>query len=74
MYFESPVFAQKIVNAFDQKSLVAGYQVILNEDGDMEWLTLKDGEEVRLDKEPDTTFWQRFSTGFISIVVPESQL
>jgi putative cardiolipin synthase len=74
VYFESPVYAQEISNAFDQKSLVAGYQVILNEDGDMEWLTLKDGKEVRLDKEPDTTFWQRFSTGFISIVVPESQL
>ena len=66
--------AKTIASNFEQTSLVAGYQVLLNDDGDMEWLTQRDAEQVRLDKEPDTTFWQRFSTGFLSIVVPESQL
>jgi putative cardiolipin synthase len=49
--------------------------VSLDDSGDMQWLTLdENGREVIVGTEPDTGFWTRFSTGFLSIVVPEGQL
>ena len=59
---------------FDSGILNLAYQVELDEGGDLTWTSLKDGEEFTLLKEPDTTWWKRFSTGFLSIIVPESQL
>ncbi len=75
VYFESPYYATEIARAFDRKALVKGYRVLLDDSGDMQWLTLdENGREVTVDKEPDTGFWKRFSTGLLSIVVPEGQL
>jgi putative cardiolipin synthase len=34
----------------------------------------EDGESIRHDKEPQTTFWQRFSVGFIGLFPVDSQL
>jgi putative cardiolipin synthase len=75
VYFESPFYATEIADSFDKYARTKGYQVLLDEAGDIEWVTVnKDGSEVIFDKEPDTSFWTRWSTGFLSIVVPESQL
>ncbi len=75
VYFESPFYASEIARAFDTKALERSYQVLLDEAGDMQWRTLdENGREVIVDTEPDTGFWTRFSTGFLSIVVPERQL
>jgi len=49
------------------------YEVFLNEKGKVRWRGYEDGEEVIYDKEPDTTWGQRFSAGFARIV-PKSQL
>ncbi len=75
VYFESPFYATEIARAFDSKALEKSYRVLLDDSGDMQWLTLdENGREVIVDTEPDTGFWTRFSTGLLSIVVPEGQL
>jgi len=48
--------------------------VELDEDGDLVWITEKDGEEVRYIWEPESTFWQRFASGFIKMLPVEDQL
>lgn len=74
VYFESPQYAKVLSEGFGQRAMTKGYRVILNDNGDLEWVTLENGREVRIDHEPETGFWERFSTGFLSIFVPESQL
>lgn len=74
VYFESPQYAALMAEGFDRLAMVKGYRVLLDEGGDLEWVTREDGKEVRYDKEPETSFWKRFSTEFLSLFVPESQL
>jgi len=74
VYFDTPEYANLLDETFEQKALILAYRVILDEEGELEWVTLQDGKEVRFYQEPDTGFWKRFSTDFLSIFVPESQL
>jgi len=74
VFFESPKYAQMMANGFDQNAMIKAYRVLLTDDDELQWVTLEDGKEVRFDVEPDTGFWKRFSTDFLSIFVPESQL
>ena len=74
VYFESPEYGSLLVEAFDETAMTKGYRVLLTDEGELEWLTLEDGKEVRFDVEPETSWWKRFSTDFLSIFVPESQL
>lgn len=74
VYFKSEKHAQMLSDAFQHRIMHKAYKVILNKDGDMEWVTLEHGQEVRFIEEPETGFWKRFSTDFLSIIVPESQL
>lgn len=73
-YYASPEEAQLLSEIFDTDILSFAYRVTLDEDGDLVWTTAKDGVEVTVTREPDTTWWKRFSTGFLSLIVPESQL
>ena len=73
VYFEGPEFAAPFSREFDQKVLKVAYQLELI-DGNLAWTTLENGEKIRFDKEPDTGWWRRFYTGFMSIFVPESML
>ena len=50
------------------------YRVVLDEDGDLIWITEIDGKEVRYHKEPETSFGQRFMSGFIQMLPVEHQL
>jgi hypothetical protein len=50
------------------------YRVLLDESGDLYWVTEVDGNEVRYYKEPETTFGKRFMSGFIMILPVEHQL
>lgn len=74
VYFESPEYGALLEKVFDANAMTKGYRVLLNDDGELEWVTLEDGKEVRFYEEPETSFWKRFSTDFLSIFVPESQL
>ena len=49
------------------------FEVFLNEDGKVRWRGYRDGEEIIYDKEPETTWGQRFSAWFARII-PKSQL
>jgi putative cardiolipin synthase len=49
------------------------YEVFLNERGKVRWRGYVNGEEVIYDKEPETTWGQRFKAGFARIL-PKSQL
>ena len=73
-YYASPEQASALSESFDDIAIRIAYRVELNEDGKLEWVTLGDEGELRLDKEPDTTWWKRFSTGVLRYIVPESQL
>jgi putative cardiolipin synthase len=74
-YFADPVYAQRMAELFDRQILQVAYHVRLDGDGELEWFTIDpNGQEVRLDQEPDTTFWQRFNTRVLSPIVPESEL
>lgn len=50
------------------------YKVYLNEDKRLRWITNEDGEEKMFSKEPNTSWWQRFSVGAMRIIPAESQL
>jgi cardiolipin synthase C len=73
VYFESEKFARALHDAFNARADVLGYRLVLDDD-DLVWITREDGHEIRFEEEPETGFWKRFSTGFLSIIVPESQL
>lgn len=44
------------------------------EEYDLQWISNENGKTVRYSHEPDTSWWQRFSTGVLSIFVIESFL
>ncbi len=73
VYFESPKFAEPIARDFDENAIVKAFKVELDDD-DLVWVTRENGKELRFEKEPNTSWWTRFSTGFLSIIVIESQL
>ena len=50
------------------------YHVMLDDDGDLVWVTEIDGEEVRYNDDPETTFGQRFMSDFITFLPVERQL
>ncbi|HSN51985.1 MAG TPA: phospholipase D family protein [Woeseiaceae bacterium] len=49
------------------------FEVFLNEDGKIRWRGYRDGEAIIYDKEPETTWGQRFAAWFARII-PKSQL
>ena len=49
------------------------YEVFLDDKGKVRWRGIVDGEQVIYEKEPDTTWGQRFMAGFARII-PKSQL
>jgi len=52
----------------------AAFEVFLNEDGKVRWRIQDEGQEIILDKEPQTGFWKRFNAGFMRILPIKSQL
>jgi putative cardiolipin synthase len=67
VYFESPKYAKQVAEGFDKFAMIKAYQVILTEDGGMQWVSLENGKKVTFIVEPETSFWKRFSTEFLSI-------
>ncbi len=75
LYVESPELAAQVIAWMDEGVLPQNsYRVLLDEDGDLEWVTEYDGRQVRFDKDPESTAWQRFVAGFIGILPVEGQL
>jgi len=64
------LYSEKIDNDLRSQT----YEVFLNEKGKVRWRSFEDGEEVIYDKEPSTTWGQRFSAGFVRMLPIRSQL
>lgn len=75
LYVESPELAAKLL-AYMETGVLAdhSYRLMLDDNGDLVWVTEDDGIEVHYDKDPLSTFGQRFMSGFIGILPVESQL
>jgi putative cardiolipin synthase len=75
LYVESPKLARQLIAYMDEGVRPENsYRVLLDEDGDLVWVTEIDGDEVRYTEEPETTFGQRFMSGFIMMLPVEHQL
>ena len=74
VFFETPKYAKLMATRFEKNAMLKAYRVVLTDEGELQWITLENGREVRFDVEPETGFWKRFGAGFMSIFVPESQL
>ncbi len=75
LYVESPELARQVIEYMDEGVRPENaYRVLLDENGDLYWVTEVDGNEVRYTQEPETTFGQRFMSGFMMILPIEHQL
>ena len=75
LYVESPELAQQVIAYMDEGVTPENsYRVLLDEDGDLYWITEVDSQEVRYSKDPESTGMQRFTSGFIEILPVEGQL
>ncbi len=50
------------------------YEVFLNEDGKLRWRGIEDGQEIIYNKEPESTWVQRFVAGFMRLMPVRGQL
>jgi putative cardiolipin synthase len=72
---ESPELAQQVIEYMEEGVRPENaYRVLLDEDGELYWVTEVDGNEVRYTQEPESTFGQRFMSGFIMMLPVEHQL
>jgi putative cardiolipin synthase len=58
----------------DGVTMENSYRVTLDEDRDLLWVTEVNGETVYFHKDPESSWWQRFQSGFIEILPVEDQL
>jgi len=79
--FEAPDYATALSKAFDELGEVKAYRLALQENPSgkskpeqLVWYSQEDGEQIIHTKEPETSWWNRFVAGFMSLFVPESQL
>ena len=73
VYFTAPKYAEPISRVFDEKILTVAYKVSLLDD-ELVWETMQEGQLLQFDKEPDASWWKRFTTGFLFWFVPEGML
>jgi len=71
---ESPELATAFAERLDVLTFERIYQVFLSDKGKVRWKGMQDGQEIILSKEPQTSWWQRFSAGFLSVLPIKSQL
>ena len=50
------------------------YEVFLNENNKVRWRSYRTGEEVVFEKEPETSWGDRFKVGFVRILPIRGQL
>jgi len=70
----SPEMAEESAKRIAAALAEQTYEVFLNEKGKLRWRALRNGQEVIFDKEPQTTWSQRFSAGFMRILPIRGQL
>ena len=70
----SPELAEQMLEKIEANIARQTFEVFLNEKGKLRWRGFEDGQEIILDKEPQTTWGQRFSAGFMRILPIRGQL
>lgn len=75
LYIESPKIAKKVM-AFMNKGVKPenSYRVMLDNKGELFWVTEINGKKVIYHSEPEASGWKRFQSGFIEILPVELQL
>jgi putative cardiolipin synthase len=71
---ESEQMGSQFAKAFAESIEAQAYEVFLNEDGNVRWRGFDDGQEVIYQKEPQSTWSQRFFAGFMRFMPVRSQL
>jgi putative cardiolipin synthase len=69
-----PTLASFFVDSFNSKLPTQTYEVFLNAKEQLRWRTYNDGQEVTFDKEPETTWGDRFKVGIVRILPVRGQL
>jgi len=70
----SPEQAEYFADAIDTGLAERTYEVFLNEKGKSRWRGYENGQEVLLDKEPQTSWSQRVAAGFMRMLPIKGQL
>jgi putative cardiolipin synthase len=65
---DSPVLAQTIEHAFNDSIPANSYEVRLSEAGRLYWTERRGTEQIRYDKSPNTSVWQRAAVWFLSLL------
>ena len=63
-------FSQRIEEALPENA----YKVFLNDKGKLRWLAVDGTAETIYEKEPQTSWWQRFKVGFVRLLPVRGQL
>ena len=71
---KSPELAAELAANIDAAIDKQAYEVFLNNNGKLRWRALKNGKEVIYKKEPQTSWWQRFTASFMRILPIRGQL
>jgi len=75
LYVESPELAEQVIAYMDEGVQAQNsYRVLLDENGELVWITEIDGREVRYHSDPETSLRQRFISGSIMLLPVEHQL
>jgi putative cardiolipin synthase len=70
----SPELAERMSTILETRLAEQTFEVFLNEKGKLRWRGFENGQEVIFDKEPQTTWGQRFNAGFMRILPIRGQL
>lgn len=74
LFVDSPVFGAEVAAFLDEGvASESAYRVTL-ENGELRWTTEQEGREVVYSREPETSWWKRFSVSLIGILPIHSQL
>jgi putative cardiolipin synthase len=69
-----PGLARHYAEYIEKIMPVASYEVFLDDKNKVRWRDLEGGQEIVLEKEPETSWWDRFVVGFVRILPIRSQL
>lgn len=71
---ESPELTQVVESHFEEQARITAYEVVLDEDGDLQWIERNGEEEVRHSHDPGAGLIKRMMVSFFSILPIESLL
>ncbi|WP_415408037.1 phospholipase D-like domain-containing protein [Sulfurovum sp. CS9] len=75
LYIESPALAKKVLAYMNEGAKPENsYRVVLDKNGDLNWLEVTDGKQKVYHTDPHTSGWDKFKADFIQAMPIEDQL